>query len=245
MATSYSPKIVTDGLVMLVDPNHPRCWDGSSSTITDLASGLSLTKGSNTTAGYYNGQRVFATTANSGAIDTGYRYGSISNGDKVVDSAGSWTISGWMYKNENLPNNWWHVFTDGSSGDILTVYNTNGAFRTSMNNSSYNGTFSTGGDVTDYGVDWDELEYGWVNVVLIYNQASSYLQLFVNNEAQSQQTGRVINSDYKLRNFYGWGSAQSSYHTDADNSHTTVYNKVLTAKEIAQNYNALKSRFEL
>jgi hypothetical protein len=244
MALSHSPKIVTNGLVMLVDPNHPRCWDGSSSTITDLASGLSLTKGSNTTAGYYNGQRVFGTTANSGTIDTGYRYGSLSNGDKVVDSAGSWTISGWMHKNENVPNNWWHVFTDGSSGDILTVYNTDGAFRTSMNG-SYNGTFSTGGDVTDYGVDWDELEYGWVNVVLVYNQASSYLQLFVNNQAQSQQTGRVINSDYKLRNFYGWGSANGSYHTDADNSHTAVYNKVLTTEEIAQNYNALKSRFGL
>ena len=242
MALSHSPKIVTNGLVMLVDPNHPRCWDGSSSTITDLASGLSLTKGSNTTAGYYNGQRVFGTTANSGTIDTGYRYGSLSNGDKVVDSAGSWTISGWMHKNENVPNNWWHVFTDGSSGDILTVYNTDGTFRTSMNG-SYNGTFSTGGDVTDYGVDWDELEYGWVNVVLVYNQASSYLQLFVNNQAQSQQTGRVINSDYKLRNFYGWGSANGSYHTDADNSHTAVYNKVLTTEEIAQNYNALKSRF--
>ena len=242
MALSHSPKIVTNGLVMLVDPNHPRCWDGSSSTITDLASGLSLTKGSNTTAGYYNGQRVFGTTANSGTIDTGYRYGSLSNGDKVVDSAGSWTISGWMHKNENVPNNWWHVFTDGSSGDILTVYNTDGTFRTSMNG-SYNGTFSTGGNVTDYGVDWDELEYGWVNVVLVYNQASSYLQLFVNNQAQSQQTGRVINSDYKLRNFYGWGSANGSYHTDADNSHTAVYNKVLTTEEIAQNYNALKSRF--
>ena len=244
MGLTHSPKIVTNGLVMLVDPNHPRCWDGSSSTITDLASGLSFTKGSNTTAGYYNGQRVFGTTANSGTIDTGYRYGSLSNGDKVVDSAGSWTISGWMYKNENVPNNWWHVFTDGSSGDILKVYNTDGTFRTSMNG-SYNGTFSTGGNVTDYGVDWDELESGWVNVVLVYNQASSYLQLFVNNQAQSQQTGRVINSDYKLRNFYGWGSANGSYHTDADNSHTAVYNKVLTTEEIAQNYNALKSRFGL
>ncbi len=69
------------------------------------------------------------------------------------------------------------------------------------------------------------------------------MQLFVNNQAQSQQTGRVINSDYKLRNFYGWGSANGSYHTDADNSHTAVYNKVLTTEEIAQNYNALKSRF--
>ena len=243
MALHRGPKIVTDGLVMLVDPNHPRCWDGSSSTITDLVDGKSFTKGSNTTSGTYRGQRVFATTADSGTIDTGYRYGSISNGDKVVDSSGSWTISGWIFKEENLPNNWWHVFTDGSSGDILTVYNTNGAFRTSMNQSTYNGTFSTGSDVTDYGIDWDELEYGWVNVVLVYNQPSSYLQLFVNNEAQSQQTGRVINSDYKLRNFYGWGSAQGSYHTDADNSHTMVHNRMLTSGEIDHNFNAMRGRF--
>lgn len=243
MALSHSPQIITDGIVMLVDPNHPRCWDGSSSTITDLVDGKSFTKGTHTTSGTYRGQRVFATTADSGTLDTGYRYGSITNGDKVVDSAGSWTISGWMYKNENLPNNYWHIFTDGSSGDILVINNSNGSLATSMNG-SYDGTL-TSGSSADYGIDWDDLDYGWVNLVLVYNQASSYLQLYVNNVAQAQQTGKVINTNYKLRNFYGWGSAQSSYHTDADNSHTMVYNRVLSSGEIDHNFKALRNRFGL
>jgi len=243
MAYHNNPRIITDGLVLCVDPNHPRCWDGSSSTITDLAQGLSLTKGSNTVAGTYNGQTVFASNAASGTIDTGYRYGSIAKGAKVVDSAGSWTISGWLYKTGN-PDNWWHIYTDGSSGDILTI-ETSGNMRTSMNNSTYAGVFSSGSDVGDYGIGWNEVSNGWVNIVLIYNQGNDYLQTVVNNAAQSKQTGRTINTGYKLRNFYGWGSAQASYHADMNHSHTVVYNRVLSADEIDFNYNSLKSRFGL
>lgn len=244
MSYNTGPKIVTDGLVMLVDPSDNNCWDGSSSTIVDLASGLLLTKGANTVAGSYNGNRIFAASADSGTLDTGYRYGSATS--KVVDSAGSWTISGWIYKEVSSPNNWWHIYTDGNSGDILTIYNVSPyVFRTSMNSPTYGGVFSTGSDITDYGTDWNELPNGWNNIVVVYNQSSSYLQMYINTVAQPQQTGRVINTSYRLRNFYGWGSAQASYHADLDHSHTSVYSKVLSLSEITKNYNALKGRFGL
>ena len=241
MGSVYGPNMVTDGLVMCVDPHNEQCWDGSSSTITDLAKGLSLTKGAHCGSGTWSGQRIFTATASSGTIDTGYRYGT-ANVDKVVDSAGPWTISGWLYKEGN-PNNWWHVWTDGVSGDIFTIYTTTGVFRTSMN-STY-GTWTTGGDITDYGADWGSFSNGWVHLLLVYDQPNSRLQLYIDAVAQGWNTGRVINSAFHVRNFYGWGSAQGSYHTDVSHSITTVYNKVLSTTEITQNYNAHKSRFGL
>lgn len=243
MALHHNPRIVTSGLVFLVDPTDTLSWDGSSSIIKDLAQGLSVTKGANTVATTSNGHRVFGASATSGTIDTGYRYGTSS--DKVVDSAGSWTINGWIYKSEN-PNNWWHVYTDGNSGDILTVYDVAPyTFRTSMNNTGGNGTWTVGSDITDYGTDWGSLPNGWQNITLVYDQPGARLQLYINTVAQGWQTGRTIHPDYKLRNFYGWGSAQSSYHTDADHSSTMVYSRVLSQDEITQNYLAQKSRFGL
>lgn len=248
MGFSRGPNIARDGLVFVVDPANIRSWDGSSSTINDIASGKSITKGANTTASTYSGIRIFASTAGSsgtGTLDTGYRYGNITNGDKVVDSANSWTIVGWMYK-DTVPNNWWHIFTDGSSGDILTIYNSSPyAFRTSMNNTANNGVWSAGSDITDYGTDWGELPNGWNNIVLVYDQPNSRLQLYTNGTGSGWHTGRTIHPDFKLRNFYGWGSAQSSYHADLDHSLTLVYSKVLTPEEIQQNYNATKGRFGL
>jgi len=243
MALHHNPRIVTSGLVFLVDPTDRLSWDGTSDTINDLASGLSVTKGANTVAITSNGHTVFGASATSGVIDTGYRYGSSS--DKVVSSATSWTINGWIYKSEN-PNNWWHVYTDGNSGDIFTIYNSSPYnFRTSMNNSGGNGVWSTGSDIVDFGAGWGDLSNGWQNLNLVYDQPNSRLQLYINTEAQGWHTGRVIHSDYKLRNFYGWGSAQGSYHTDADHSSTMVYNRVLSPDEILQNYNATKTRFGL
>ncbi|NWJ44002.1 hypothetical protein HX837_07380 [Marine Group I thaumarchaeote] len=240
MATNYSPKIVTDGLVLCVDPNDEQCWDGSSSTINDLSlSGFSLTKGTHCGSGTWNGQRIFIATATSGTIDTGYRYGTV-NVDKVVSSASSWTISGWLLKEGN-PDNWWHVWTDGVSGDIFTIYTTTGVFRTSMN-ATY-GTWTTGSDITDYGDDWSSFSNGWVQLVLVYDQANSQLQLYIDTVGQGWHTGRVINTAYCIRNFYGWGSAQSSYHCDVSHSHTVVYDRILSQTEITQNFNAHRSRF--
>ena len=240
MSYANGPRIVTDGLVLCVDPNNPKCWDGSSSTITDMARGLSLIKGANTVATTFNGQRVFGSSSSSGTLDTGYRYS-----NAVVSSASSWTISGWIYKSSNTVSNWWHVYTDAASGDILTINNADLAFRTSMNNPASGGTFTTGSDVTDYGVNWNQLDNGWINIVLIYSSSGQYLQLYLNDSAQPQQTGRVINTNYQLRNFYGWGSANGSYYFNQNHSHTTVYNKALSAYEITQNYNVLKGRFGL
>ena len=240
MGQHYGSKIVRSGLVLHVDPSNPKCWDGSSGTIADLSkSGFSLTKGANTTASTHKDSRTFSVSSTTGTLDTGYRYG--SSADKVVDSSNAWTCMTWIRKS-GAPNNWWHIFTDGNSGDILTV-NQSGDIRTSMNNSGGNGTWSTGSDFSYYN-NWNSLADGWYHLALVYDKFNSRLQLYIDGVGQGWITSKVINPDYKLRNFHGWGSAQASYHSDGDSSVLSVYNHTLAEKEINLYYNVFKERFK-
>ena len=212
----------------------------SDRSIIDLTSTLTagLTVGADVKfQRFFNG--AFFINPITGNIDSGVRYGTST--DKVVNSATSWTVSTVIEKIGNTINNWWHLFTDGNSGDILTL-DVNGLFKTSMNNAGGNGSFTTGGDISNYGFTWSNLADGTHELTLVYDQLNSRLQLYIDAIGGGWQTGRVINAGYCLRNFHGWGSAESSYHSDLTWSSLKVYNRILTDAEILQNYNAIKSR---
>lgn len=184
-------------------------------------------------------QGAFFVYPDTGNIDSGIRYGSST--DKVVNSATSWTVSTTVEKISNTINNWWHLFTDGNSGDILTL-ETDGNFRSSMNNPGGNGSFSAGSDVTNYGFNWSNLANGTHELTLVYDQPGSRLQLYIDGIGGGWQTGRNINTGYYLRNFHGWGSANTDYHSDLIWSSLRVYNRRLTDAEILQNYQSIKSK---
>ena len=184
-------------------------------------------------------QGAFFINPITGNIDSGVRYGTST--DKVVNSATSWTVSTVIEKTGNTISNWWHLFTDGNSGDILTL-DVDGLFKTSMNNGGNNGSFTTGGDISNYGFTWSNLTDGTHELTLVYDQLNSRLQLYIDAIGGGWQTGRVINVGYYLRNFHGWGSAQSSYHSDLTWSSLKVYNRILTDVEILQNYQSIKSK---
>ncbi len=240
MGIHYGSKIPLNGLVLHVDPSNEKSWNGSSIQIKDLSeNSLTLTKGVDTTFSAHKGSRTFSVSSTIGTLDTGYRYGSSS--DKVVDSANSWTSMTWI-KKSGAPNNWWHIFTDGNSGDILTV-NESGNILTSMNNAGGLGTWSTGADFS-YSTSWNSLGDGWYHLAVVYDRPNSRLQLYIDSIGQGWVTGRVINPGYKLRNFHGWGSANSSYHSDADHSLLSVYNRTLTEEELVLYYNVSRERFK-
>ena len=212
----------------------------SDRSIIDLTSTLTagLTVGADVKfQRFFNG--AFFINPITGNIDSGVRYGTST--DKVVNSATSWTVSTVIEKIGNTISNWWHLFTDGNSGDILTL-DVDGLFKTSMNNAGGNGSFTTGGDISNYGFTWSNLADGTHELTLVYDQLNSRLQLYIDAIGGGWQTGRVINAGYYLRNFHGWGSAQSSYHSDLTWSSLKVYNRILTDAEILRNYNAIKSR---
>lgn len=243
MGLQYGSRIPTNDLVFLIDPATSACWNGSSSLV-DLVGKKTMTVGANTVASnlYGFGNRHFSSSEREeggGNIDTGYRFG--GNSDKVVDSAFSWTVGVWLYKvNTSNPNNWWHVITDGNSGDIFTI-NESGTLLTSMNN-GIGGSWNSGGDI-NYGLTYSQADVGWNLFTVVYDRANSRLKCAINTTIGSWQTGQVINPAYCIRNFVGWGSAQSSYHSDPSHSVCFAYQRVLTDSEIASVYNAHKTRF--
>ena len=250
MATQLGPKIHTDNLIFCADPANPESFNVSTTALTDIVGNKSMTLGAHTTDVTTYGVRHFASTAGetgSGALDTGIRYGSITNGDKVVGGDTSFTIMFWVYRTTGVPNNWWHTITDGHSGDILTIQNaTNGNFVISMNNSTHGGTGASG---TYSGVNWASCkENSWNMIGVRYNINDAKIDAFVGNpdsgvSFSSQITTSPINTSYKIRNFNGWGSAQSSYHADNSFSYVLAYNTSLSNNEITKNFNQQKPRF--
>jgi hypothetical protein len=249
MGTKVGPKIHTEGLIFCADPANPESFNVSTNALTDIVGNKSMTLGANTTDVTTYGVRHFASTAGetgSGALDTGIRYGSITNGDKVVGGDTSFTVMFWVYRTTGAPNNWWHTVTDGHSGDILTVQNGgNGSFIISMN-SSYGGSGASG---TYSGVNWASCkENSWNMIGVRYDIGSAKIKAFVGNPDNgvtfsTEITTSPINTAFKIRNFNGWGSAQSSYHADNSFSYVLTYNTPLSNDEIIKNFNQMKARF--
>tara|TARA_R110000782_G_C14694314_1_gene401438 strand:- start:39 stop:791 length:753 start_codon:yes stop_codon:yes gene_type:complete len=249
MATAVGPKIVTSGLIFCADPANPKSFDVSTNALTDIVGNKSMTLGANTTDVTTYGVRHFASTAGetgSGSLDTGIRYGTISNGDKVVGGDTSFTIMFWVYRTTGAPNNWWHTITDGVSGDILTVQNGgSGSFIISMNSSSG----GTGAGGTYSGVNWASCkENSWNMIGVRYDINTAKIKAFVGNPDNgvtfsTEITTSPINTAFKIRNFNGWGSAQSSYHADNSFSYVIAYNTPLSNDEITENFNQIKARF--
>jgi len=249
MGTKVGPKINTDGLIFCADPANPKSFDVSTNELTDIIGNKSMTLGTNTTDVTTYGVRHFASTAGetgSGTLDTGIRYGTIGNGDKVVGGDTSFTIHFWVYKTTGAPNNWWHTITDGHSGDILTVQNGgDGNFVISMN-SSYGGSGASG---IYSGVNWASCkENSWNMIGVRYDIGSAKIKAFVGNPDNgvtfsTEITTSPINTAFKIRNFNGWGSAQSSYHADNSFSYVLTYNTPLSNDEIIKNFNQMKARF--
>ena len=249
MGTKVGPKIHTEGLIFCADPANPESFNVSTNALTDIVGNKSMTLGAHTTDVTTYGVRHFASTAGetgSGALDTGIRYGSITNGDKVVGGDTSFTIMFWVYRTTGAPNNWWHTITDGHSGDILTIQNGgSGSFIISMN-SSYGGTGASG---TYSGINWASCkENSWNMIGVRYNINDAKIDAFIGHpdngvSFSSKITTSPINTSFKIRNFNGWGSAQSSYHADNSFSYVLTYNTSLSNDEITKNFNQLKPRF--
>lgn len=249
MGTKVGPKIHTVGLIFCADPANPESFNVSTNALTDTVGNKSMTLGAHTTDVTTYGTRHFSSTSGetgAGALDTGIRYGTIGNGDKVVGGDTSFTIHFWVYRTTGAPNNWWHTITDGVSGDILTVQNGgNGNFVISMNSSSG----GTGAGGTYSGVNWASCkENSWNMIGVRYDIGTAKIKAFVGNPDNgvtfsSEITTSPINTAFKIRNFNGWGSAQSSYHADNSFSYVVAYNTPLSDDQITENFNQMKPRF--
>ena len=224
MAFNYSPKTVTDGLVFAVDAANKKSYPSSGTTWTDLA-------GSN-----------IGTLTNSPTFD------SSNGGDLVFDGTDDYTqfnqsislteatFIAWI-KRSGQQDSWAGIlFSRGGGGGTTGL-----GYRSNTNQIGYH---------------WNNGPYNWVSgltppdgewCMVVLSVSSTAATAYLCKESGiTSATNTANHSSTTLGNLvigrdpYGGGRSMSGNCAIGQ-----IYNRPLSASEIAQNYNALKSRFGL
>jgi hypothetical protein len=215
MGTKYNPSLVRNGLLMYVDAANPRSYPGSGNTWYDLS-------GNNNHMTLVNG--VGFSTASGGVLQT----------DGTNDYI---SLSPFDLRTTN------HTIMGASrySGAIR------GRIFTSMNNNWLLGHWN--GYVRQYYAEGQLRLYeffgdtNWYVSTALENYSSDFWTLYSNGDLS------VSNSNGSQGpnglSFGAWQGGAAGEYSTADISFFMVYNRVLTAQEILQNYNATKKRFNL
>lgn len=234
MATSYSPKIITDSLIFCIDAAHPRCFQSGQTTATDLVQGFNCSGANGTpSSGTHTPNTAnfpAYSSANGGVFD--FAGGRGINIDGNLGSTAASSISMWIYK----PNSGGQYITDGRNNGgswFLSNY-------TSFNYNWHN-TLRYNYDAT-YNASATEFINKWIYMVTVSDSTGS--KLYLNGQ---EAIGAYVNSadeDFGINYRIGTRYTTSSQWTGLMGP-IHFYNKRLTAEEVAQNYNATKGRFGL
>jgi hypothetical protein len=225
MGFNYSPKIVTDGLVLYLDAANSKSYPGSGTTWGDLS--RSQNNGALINSPTFNsangGSIVFNGTnqyIDGGTYINIASYSSFSIG-LTINPSSLTTYRPFMSFSEGTGGTQWQIWAGfNSSGNIYLEQRSLADY--SLTSSS---TFST---------------ENYYYVLITWNGVTT--SLYVNNSLQGFTTIPAISNSTKRFNigyFPGVGYFAGKI------ANTQIYNRALTATEIQQNYNATKSRFGL
>jgi len=239
MGILRGPNIVTDGLVLALDPASSRSYPGTGTTWYDLSE-----------------------SSTNGTLTNGVTYSSIDNGIMVFDGSNDYvTIAGpnndhaWTHDgsvgSSILCLEIWVKTTDGSGRIISKPWNGSGQYNISV----YPNTFALlAGSSASIGLPTVN-DGNWHQLIVWANSATMgyYFDGTSTNSISHNITSSVIssgNSQLPLGimtlYFYGSGwSGNTGHAIDGDVGIFRKYSKVLSAAEALQNFNATKSRFGL
>jgi hypothetical protein len=228
MAFNYSPKTVTDGLVLYLDAANTRSYVSGSTTWTDLSrSGVNGTLVNGPTFNSANGGSIVFDGSND-YVDLG--------GSLTLKPTTSITVSTWIRFNAMVTGvralSDWHQ-NGATDRWIFFIVNSNTI-------QWYLLTNSFGSAVSFSPV----LLNTWYNFTGVYDGTSQifYVNGLFHNSTPKTGNMNTSNTTQPVR-LGGQGTA-GGYH-NGNISTTLIYNRALTATEIRQNYNATKTRFGL
>ena len=219
MSFTYSPKIVTDGLVFYVDAANPNSYVSGSTTTNSLVSNVTGSLINDTDFSPDNqGYWVFDGTDDRITFDPSGDYSDVGPNN---------TCNIWVkYDNTTAA-----VLVGGgsySSGGYFFYANPSSAY------SSYKGSYDQG--------TWTSFGTGvWINYCVTKNDSGNVVWY---GNGQQLATGNVIAN--KSIGFWSIGSYSGGGFTLNGNiGPVQIYNRSLSSGEVLQNYNALKGRFGL
>jgi hypothetical protein len=214
MGTSYSPSIVTSGLVLLLDAKNPRSYSGSGTTWSDVSGNrYNATLVSSPT---YNSNGYFVFTGTQSATVTNPLFSSQTNLNQV------WTVSAWL----NVDDTAGQSLINFGIG-LYPSYGTNNSLL--YLNSSANDYYTYGGDIGNLG--WKYITFRFNNSTgdrTIYSNAVSITTSGPNNTS----TPVALNSTSTIASNLRGNLATLE-----------IYNRMLTDAEVLKNFNALRGRY--
>jgi len=234
MGLTHSPHIVTDGLVFCVDPANVRSYPGTGTTLTDLKGGNNGTLTNGPTFSSNNrGIFTFDGTNDYIAVTDSSENFAFANGNFSV---GGWVgnrTSGTVYiASKGINNNaGWYLQHDGSSVRFTRAFTNNGSTGTSSLSAS---------DTFD----------GWRYILVTCDTtgAAGAEKIYINGSLAIEDIDTVLydglstTEPLEIGRFSLFGGAFSVYGGN-DSGPVHIYNKVLTADEVMQNYLATKGRY--
>lgn len=218
MAFFRGPNIILDGLILLLDSKSERSYSGSGTVWVDMINSINGTLQSEAMATDVPGVMSF----------NGSTY-KINFGHNIILEPVSITISAWV-KLENIGDR--HIlFTKWFGWSFEIHADGRPYFRT--NGTSPVDTYAT-----------QSLIWGnWYNIVGMFDATTNSGKVYIN--------GKLSNSNTKTGSItYGQGTFNIPYsggaaYTEGEIGRVEIYNRGLSATEVAKNFNAHKYRFGL
>ena len=226
MSTKYSPKIVTDGLVLCLDAANSKSYVGSGTSWNDLSR-------NNNTGTLVNGPTYTSSFGGGIVFDGTNDYVAVSCAANTIRPYNSTTVF-WI----NLPlysggqrcimsyrgYGGGNLYIGKNSGGIFCYYN-------ELNSSGYTVGTITNATNAMIAVTCDATN----NLLNVYTNGSLVGSVVRTGWVTSYNTAISLGFDNGGTAEYMLGNMYNFMH----------YNRVLTASEILQNYNATKGRYNL
>lgn len=216
MALEHHPRIITSGLVLYVDAANTRCYSGSGFTANGLIGDINGT--------LVNGAGYGTTNLGYFTFDGSNDYMDFGNSTPIQVSSG--TMSAWV-KTSSPGSSFRGIFAKQNAyglfylDSVLVAYDWGSAT-----------TRSTGVNIADG---------SWKNVAMTFQSGvSNGTIIYINGSSILTTTITKFNDN---QNLYGGAEVNGLQYSNCIGANFSFYNKVLSAQEILQNYNALKQRF--
>ena len=252
MALAHSPKIITDGLVLCLDAGNTKSYPGSGEYWYDL-SGNGYTATRTNESGYggqvvYNSGGYWDYTVNQPGVTSGATAGNgFTFDDLILPTTGSFTISTFILRNPNVRGvgDRETIFSNAGSGDGWRFQVTN----TGQLHYLIGGTGNVGYQEGAFAAGTSLIDGNWHMATIVYDRAAD----FGSYSVYGYIDGSLLNAISIPNNnaaFISTNLPGVCYRGCCDVfagyiAQLSAYNKVLTASEVQQNFNALRGRFSI
>jgi hypothetical protein len=233
MAFNYSPKIVTDGLVLYLDAANTRSYPGSGTTWSDLSRG-----------------------GNNGTLTNGPTFNSGNGGSIVFDGSNDYVATNLgtlrsLTGTRSTLNIWFRTINSSARQVLLADWDSSGAQETArlevsgfnISSNRVGGTINGVSNSTPVQSTTSIQNNTWYWVTILYNGTNT--QLYLNGQLEQSLVTTERGSDSTGNVVIGRAGNFNAFYWNGNIAQIQIYNRALSATEILQNYNATKTRFGL